>query len=217
MYVFSRMKARAAATPNAMVPPNTTPNAEHGERPWRRSHEAACSREGRSNRGCDWLLPRKSRAAGLKYCPVTPEHFRRRASRSRFNSTQPTAVARRVQSVSAARFTLMGHPSRGTYRQKLRLRWVPPARLTVGGGVGAALMRVVDDVAQTERLLKRGATGVTNAVADVKRARNASAEKRAIFTCLRGGLELLLCVASQKCGLLYRPSQQGVETEPLPY
>lgn len=69
-------------------------------------------------------------------------------------------------------------------------------------------MRVVDDVAETERLLTRGAMGVTNAVADVKRARSASAEKRAIFTFLRGGLELLLLgVASQKCGLLYRPSQ----------
>lgn len=79
----------------------------------------------------------------------------------------------------------------------------------MGGAVGAALMRVVDDVAQTERLLKRGATGVTNAVADVKRARNARAEKRAIFTCLRGGLELLLFVASQKCGLISRPAQDG--------
>lgn len=54
--------------------------------------------------------------------------------------------------------------------------------LTVGGALGAALMRVVvDDVAETERLLRRGATGVTNAEADAKRAKNASAEKRAIF------------------------------------
>lgn len=43
-------------------------------------------------------------------------------------------------------------------------------------------MRVdVEDVATVERVLRRGATGVMNAVAaDVKRARNARAEKRAI-------------------------------------
>lgn len=53
--------------------------------------------------------------------------------------------------------------------------------LTVGGG--AALMRVVEVAADIERALRRGATGVMNAVAaDAQRARNARAEKRAIFS-----------------------------------
>lgn len=82
----------------------------------------------------------------------------------------------------------------------------------MGGAVVAALMRVVDDVAETERLLTRGATGVTNAVTDVKRAKNASAEKRAIFTCLRGGLQS--CCAWLLKNVAYIPA---VQTEPLRY
>lgn len=67
------------------------------------------------------------------------------------------------------------------------------ALLTVGGGVGAALMRVVQDVADTERLPKWGAIGAMNALAaDVKRARIARAEKRAISSLSLGAAAKLL-------------------------
>lgn len=74
----------------------------------------------------------------------------------------------------------------------------------MGGALGAAFMRVVEDVAaETERLLTRGARGVTNAAADERRAKNASAEKRAIFNLLWGeGFGLGCCaLPSQKCAL----------------
>lgn len=152
-----------------------------------------------------WFAQMPTSSCSLNFCPVTPNLYVVAPLPTRVNSTRnPRPQPGRGPRCLGHSGLLVLGSSRGKLASKLRLRCGFHARLTVGGAAGAALMRVVEDVAaETERLLTRGATGVTNAAADERRAKNASAEKRAIFNLMWGeGVSLGCCaLPAQKCAL----------------